>query len=147
MMAFVLPLLAGCALVAQNTVMAAMQARGLGLLSALIANSFVGLALLCTVALANEGSAAFADVARRLQLWFFAPGLLGTFFVFANLRSYHLIGAAPTVALATAAQMLSGLLLDAAGLHLFHPRTIDARAWVGAALLICGVALIVSRRT
>jgi transporter family-2 protein len=146
MMAFALPLLAGCALVAQNAVMAAMQARGLGMLSAFIANSLVGLTLLCAIALAKEGSAPFADMARRLQLWFVAPGLLGTFFVFASLRSYHSIGAAPTIALATAAQMLSGMLLDATGAHVLHPRPLDARAWVGAALLICGVALIVSRR-
>jgi bacterial/archaeal transporter family-2 protein len=147
MMAFALPLLAGCALVAQNAVMAAMQARGLGLVSALMVNSFVGLAFLGLVALATQGSAPFGDVARLAQAWFVIPGLLGTLFVFASLRSYHAIGAASTIALITAAQMLSGILLDATGAYVFHPRPLDARAWVGAALLICGVALIVSRRT
>jgi len=146
-MAFALPILAGCALVAQNVVMAAMQARGLGLLSALMVNSLVGFALLCGVAFTSDGGAAFADVARRLQLWFVVPGLLGTFFVFASLRSYRALGAAPTIALTTAAQMLSGMLLDATGAFVIHARPLDSRGWVGAALLICGVALLVSRRS
>jgi len=78
---------------------------------------------------------------------FWLPGFLGTFFVFASLRSYRALGAAPTIALITAAQMVLGLLFDATGAYVIQPRALGLRAWVGAALLICGVALIVSRRT
>ena len=94
-MAFALPVLAGCALVAQNVVMAAMLARGLGLLFALIMNSLVGLVLLCGVALMSDSGASLTYSARRLQPWFFASGLLGMFFVFASLRSYRAAGSAP----------------------------------------------------
>jgi transporter family-2 protein len=146
-MAFALPVLAGCALVAQNVVMAAMLARGHGLLFALIMNSLVGLVLLCGVALMSDSGASLTDAARRLQPWFLASGLLGTFFVFASLRSYRALGAAPTIALITAAQMVLGLLFDATGAYVIQPRALGLGAWVGAALLICGVALIVSRRT
>lgn len=145
--AFALPILAGCALVAQTAVMALIQARGLSLVSTLIVNSFVGLAFLSLVALATQGSAPFGDIARLAQAWFVVPGLLGTLFVFASLRSYGAIGAASTIALITGAQMLSGLILDAWGAHLFRPRPLDVRAWIGATLLICGVALLVSRRS
>jgi transporter family-2 protein len=146
-MEFALPVLAGCALVAQNVVMTAMLARGLGLLPALIMNSLVGLVLLCGVALMSDCGASLTDAARRLQPWFVASGVLGSFFVFASLRSYGALGAAPTIALITGAQMLFGMLFDATGAYVIEPRALGLRAWLGAALLICGVALIVSRRT
>ena len=120
-MTFVLPVLAGCALVAQNVVMAAMLARGLGLLFALIMNSLVGLVLLCSVALMSDSGASLTDEARWLQPWFLASGLLGTVFVFASLRSYRALGAAPTIALITAAQMILGLLFDATGAYVIQP--------------------------
>ena len=148
-MAFALPVLAGCARWSRRTSsLAAMLARGLGLLFALIMNSLVGLLLLCGVALAGDGGASLTDAARRLQPWFLASGLLGTFFVFASLRSYRALGVSPgNPALITAAQMVLGLLFDATGAYVIQPKALGLGAWVGAALLICGVALIVSRRT
>ena len=138
---FFLLVAASAALVVQNVLMTKISAAASSVLVALLMNSAVGVVLLSALLVRKGGVAEIADVFRP---WFLIPGLLGTFFVFASISGYKTLGAAPTIAILVASQLVFGLIWDLSrSEHVSLQSFMTAVA--GAGLLICGVCLIVSR--
>jgi transporter family-2 protein len=140
--AIVLALAGGAALAVQYAIMLAVMERGVGLASALIVNSAVGLLALCMVEATRAGPHFVLEIAARARPWFALPGLLGTFFVFASLYGYKHQGAAATIVLVVAAQLVTGMVLDGLGLT-GAVRPIGAATLLGAGLLVAGAFLVV----
>lgn len=135
---------AGATLVAQNLVMAKITSATSSVLAALMMNSAVGLALLSALMMWHAGIGGVGEIAKTFRPWFLIPGLLGTFFVFASISGYLYLGAAPTIAILVASQLLFGLAWDisrADDLSLQGLMTVA----LGAGFLVCGVVIIVWR--
>ncbi|KVO54094.1 DMT family transporter [Burkholderia stagnalis] len=133
---------AGAAIVAQNALMARITASSSTVLIALVMNSVVGLVLLAALLFARSGAAGFGEIARSFRAWSLLPGLLGSFFVFASLTGYQRFGAATTIAVVVASQLVFGLLMDAARAQ---PQQPSLQALAGAGLLVLGAFLVASR--
>nr|WP_263283468.1 DMT family transporter [Escherichia coli] len=71
----------------------------------------------------------------RPRSWTLIPGLLGSFFVFASISGYQNVGAATTIAVLVASQLIGGLVLD-----IFRSHGVPLRALFGP---ICGAILLV----
>lgn len=86
-----------------------------------------------------------ANWCPTLRWWTLIPGLLGSFFVFASISGYQNVGAATTIAVLVASQLIGGLVLD-----IFRSHGVPLRALIGpicgAILLVVG-AWLVARRT
>lgn len=140
-MQLVAPLLlvaAGLALIVQNLIMSATTDRVSSLLIPLVMNSAVGLVLLGGLLLWQGGISALREmvaVARPINV---IPGLLGSFFVFASLTGYRLIGAASTIAILVASQLMFGLVVD-----FIRGGSLSFAPVLGVALLIIGSCLVV----
>jgi transporter family-2 protein len=141
----VFPLLvaAGVALVFQNLLMVKITQSVSTVLITLAINSAVGLVLLLASLLARKGLAGLGEMVQAMQPWLVLPGLLGSFFVFAGIMGYQSIGAAATIAVLVASQLLTGMLVQARQTHALP----DVSALLGAVLLMAGVVLILRART
>ena len=135
---------AGAALVAQNLLMAKITGLAPTVLVALLLNSAVGLLLLTALLLRKTGLSGISELTALFRLWFIIPGILGTFFVYASITGYQSIGAAPTIATLVASQLLFGLAWDMSRSDRLT-RADLLPAMIGAALLIAGAVLILSR--
>ncbi|TRW98728.1 EamA-like transporter family protein [Paracoccus sp. M683] len=135
---------AGAALVVQNIIMMQMSVRASTILIVLLMNSAVGLVLLSALLIARTGFGGIRELVSGFQPWAILPGLLGTFFVFASLLGYQRVGAAATVSILVASQLLLGLTVDLARTGSPSPVT-HLPSLVGAALLVLGAYLVVSR--
>jgi transporter family-2 protein len=129
---------AGVALVVQNAVMTRIAAAS-GILVALALNSAVGLAALLIALVGRTGFGGFLDLAGAFRLRALLPGLLGSFFVFASVQGYRTLGAAPTIAVLVASQLVTGLAADAMAVGF---RAAPMRPLLGAALLVAGAVLV-----
>jgi transporter family-2 protein len=78
-------------------------------------------------------------------LWAVLPGLLGSFFVFAGIVGYQRVGAATTIGVLVASQLVAGLAADAfkSGAAPMRPSVVTL---AGAALLILGAFLVARER-
>lgn len=135
---------AGAALVAQNLLMTKITGAASTVLVALLMNATVGLALLSALLLRKTGLSGLSEVAGMFRLWFVIPGLLGTFFVYASISGYQTVGAAPTIAVLVASQLVFGLAWDFSQMDKITFQG-AVTATLGAGLLICGAVIIVSR--
>jgi transporter family-2 protein len=140
----VFPLLvaAGVALVLQNLLMVKITQSVSTVLITLAINSAVGLVLLLASLLARKGVAGLGEMVQAMQPWLVLPGLLGSFFVFAGIMGYQSIGAAATIAVLVASQLITGLLVQARQTHALP----DTGSLLGAVLLMAGVVLILRAR-
>lgn len=136
---------AGVALVAQNLLMVRLTEAASSVVITLLINSVVGLTLLLTVLLARNGLPGLAEAASLIRPWSVLPGLLGTFFVFAGILGYQRVGAATTIAVLVASQLVAGLAADWFKGEMGSMRP-DASSLIGAALLIVGAFLIARER-
>lgn len=135
---------AGAALVVQNLLMAKITGVASSVLVALLMNSAVGLVLLSALILRKTGVGGLNEIAGVFRFWFVIPGLLGTFFVYASITGYQTVGAAPTIAVLVASQLVFGLVWDFSQMdEISFQGTLTAT--LGAGLLICGAFIIVSR--
>lgn len=134
---------AGAALIAQNLIMASTSTRASTLLIPLLLNSAVGLTLLSLLLLWQGGASGLRELVATTRPVTLVPGLLGTFFVFASLMGYRTLGAAPTIALLVASQLVVGLAVD---LYRADPPRLALTPMLGAALLILGACLILFRK-
>ncbi len=81
-----------------------------------------------------------------MKWWTLIPGLLGSFFVFASISGYQNVGAATTIAVLVASQLVGGV--D----HGFSsaPTALPVRALIGplcgAVMLVVGAWLVAARR-
>ena len=136
---------AGIALVVQNLMMVRITATVSTILITLVINSVGGLTVLLLVLLWRNGTAAIVETVGPIQPWSVLPGLLGSFFVFSGIYGYQRIGAASTIALLVARQLVAGLAIDIGRSTPSNPNA-NGLAIFGAALLVSG-AFLVARRT
>ncbi|WP_232816602.1 DMT family transporter [Paracoccus zhejiangensis] len=134
---------AGAALVAQNLLMARITGSVSTVLIALVMNSAVGLVLLSLLLLRKAGIGGIGEIVTAFRPWFLIPGLLGSYFVFASITGYQRLGAAPTIAILVASQLVIGLAWDLTRSGNLTLQGILTAA-LGASLLVAGVVIILS---
>lgn len=136
---------AGVGLVVQNSIMVRITQTSSTILIAMLLNSLVGIVLFVTILWFKQGAAGFGELVASVRWWTLIPGLLGSFFVFASISGYQNVGAATTIAVLVASQLIGGLALDIARSH-----GVTLRAMVGPAfgtlLLVIGAWLIAKRQ-
>ena len=141
---FGLLIAAGAAIVAQNLLMAHMTGIVSTILITLVINSAVGLVALLVLLFARTGLSGIGEAIGTFRLWSVLPGLLGSFFVFASIVGYQRLGAAATISILVASQLIFGLAIDMARSH-----TADVQSYLpsilGAGLLVSGAFLVASR--
>ncbi len=72
----------------------------------------VGIVLFVSILWFKQGMAGFGELVSSVRWWTLIPGLLGSFFVFASISGYQNVGAATTIAVLVASQLIGGLALD-----------------------------------
>ncbi|EBP4181200.1 DMT family transporter [Salmonella enterica subsp. diarizonae] len=136
---------AGVGLVVQNSIMVRITQTSSTILIAMLLNSLVGIVLFVTILWLKQGAAGFGELLASVRWWTLIPGLLGSFFVFASISGYQNVGAATTIAVLVASQLIGGLALDIARSHGVTLRAMVGPAF-GALLLVIGAWLIAKRQ-
>ncbi|HEX4502521.1 MAG TPA: DMT family transporter [Scandinavium sp.] len=126
---------AGIGLVIQNTLMVKITQSASTILIAMLLNSLVGIVLFVSILLIKHGLSGFQELASNVKWWTLIPGLLGSFFVFASISGYQYVGAATTIAVLVASQLIGGLAMD-----ILRQQGIPWRALIGP---ICGAVMLV----
>ncbi|MBB1200788.1 DMT family transporter [Enterobacteriaceae bacterium 89] len=136
---------AGIGLVVQNTLMVRITQSASTILIAMLLNSLVGIVLFVSILLIKHGISGFQELASNIKWWTLIPGLLGSFFVFASISGYQYVGAATTIAVLVASQLIGGLAMD-----IVRHQGIPWRALVGpvfgAVMLVVGAWLVARRQ-
>ncbi len=101
----------------------------------MLLNSLVGIVLFVSILWFKQGMEGFGELVSSVRWWTLIPGLLGSFFVFASISGYQNVGAATTIAVLVASQLIGGLVLD-----IFRSHGVPLRALIGP---ICGAILLV----
>ncbi|MDA3131256.1 EamA-like transporter family protein [Atlantibacter hermannii] len=136
---------AGIGLVVQNTIMVRITQSASTILIAMLLNSLVGIVLFTGILLARNGLAGVQELFATVRWWTLIPGLLGSFFVFASITGYQNVGAATTIAVLVASQLIGGLVMDIARSHGVPLRAMIGPA-IGAVLLVIGAWLVARRQ-
>ncbi|AZI87638.1 DMT family transporter [Kosakonia sp. CCTCC M2018092] len=126
---------AGIGLVIQNTLMVRITQSSSTILIAMLLNSLVGIVLFVSILLIKQGVGGFQELVASVKWWTLIPGLLGSFFVFASISGYQNVGAATTIAVLIASQLIGGLVMD-----VVKSEGVALRALVGP---VCGAVLLV----
>ncbi|MDZ4033121.1 DMT family transporter [Kluyvera ascorbata] len=136
---------AGIGLVIQNTLMVRITQSASTILVAMLLNSLVGIVLFVSILLIKHGLAGVSELVATIKWWTLIPGLLGSFFVFASISGYQYVGAATTIAVLVASQLIGGLVMD-----VFRSHGVPWRALIGpvcgAVMLIVGAWLVAKRQ-
>ena len=136
---------AGVGLVLQNTLMVRITQSASTILIAMLLNSLVGIVIFVTILLLKHGAAGCQELAISVKWWTLIPGLLGSFFVFASISGYQNVGAATTIAVLIASQLVGALVID-----LIRAHHVPLRALVGplcgAVMLVVGAWLVARRQ-
>ena len=127
---------AGFGLVIQNTLMVRITQNASTILIAMLLNSLVGIVLFVSILWIKHGTGGFQELAASVKWWTLIPGLLGSFFVFASISGYQYVGAATTIAVLVASQLIGGLVMD-----VLRSQGIPWRALVGP---VCGAVMLVA---
>ena len=136
---------AGIGLVVQNTLMVRITQSSSTILIAMLLNSLVGIVLFVSILLLKQGAAGFSELAATVRWWTLIPGLLGSFFVFASISGYQNVGAATTIAVLVASQLIGGLVMDVLRSHGVPLRAL-AGPVCGAVMLVVGAWLVARRQ-
>lgn len=126
---------AGIGLVVQNTLMVRITQSSSTILIAMLLNSLVGIVLFVSILLIKQGVGGFQELVASVKWWTLIPGLLGSFFVFASISGYQNVGAAITIAVLIASQLIGGLVMD-----VVKSEGVALRALIGP---VCGAVLLV----
>jgi len=126
---------AGIGLVIQNTLMVRITQSSSTILIAMLLNSLVGIVLFVSILLIKQGVGGFQELVASVKWWTLIPGLLGSFFVFASISGYQNVGAATTIAVLIASQLIGGLVMD-----VVKSEGVALRALIGP---VCGAVLLV----
>ena len=105
------------------------------ILIAMLLNSLVGIVLFVSILLIKNGVAGFSELVHTVRWWTLIPGLLGSFFVFASISGYQYVGAATTIAVLVASQLIGGLVMD-----VVRSQGVPLKALIGP---VCGAVLLV----
>ena len=136
---------AGIGLVIQNTLMVRITQSASTILVAMLLNSLVGIVLFVTILLIKHGLSGVNELVSTIKWWTLIPGLLGSFFVFASISGYQYVGAATTIAVLVASQLIGGLVMDIVKSHGIHWRALVGPV-CGAVMLIIGAWLVAKRQ-
>lgn len=136
---------AGIGLVIQNTLMVRITQSASTILVAMLLNSLVGIVLFVTILLIKHGLSGVNELVSTIKWWTLIPGLLGSFFVFASISGYQYVGAATTIAVLVASQLIGGLVMDIVKSHGIHWRALVGPV-CGAVMLIIGAWLVARRQ-
>lgn len=136
---------AGIGLVVQNMIMVRITQSASTILIAMLLNSLVGIVLFTGILLARNGLVGVQELFATVRWWTLIPGLLGSFFVFASITGYQNLGAATTIAVLVASQLIGGLVMDIARSHGVPLRAMIGPA-IGAVLLVIGAWLVARRQ-
>jgi bacterial/archaeal transporter family-2 protein len=82
---------------------------------------------------------------QQAQWWEWTGGLFGAFFVTMTIIAVPRIGTAATMAIAIAAQLATGLLLDHFGMFGYRGVPFDSKRLLGVVLLLLGAYLVMRR--
>lgn len=126
---------AGIGLVVQNTLMVRITQSASTILIAMLLNSLVGIVLFVSILLIKHGVAGFQELYASVKWWTLIPGLLGSFFVFASISGYQYVGAATTIAVLVASQLIGGMVMD-----VVRSQGVALKALIGP---VCGAVLLV----
>lgn len=126
---------AGIGLVIQNTLMVRITQASSTILIAMLLNSLVGIVLFVSILLIKQGVGGFQELVGSVKWCTLIPGLLGSFFVFASISGYQNVGAATTIAVLIASQLIGGLVMD-----VVKSEGVALRALIGP---VCGAVLLV----
>ncbi|XTZ40391.1 DMT family transporter [Salmonella enterica] len=136
---------AGIGLVVQNLLMVRITQSASTILIAMLLNSLVGIVLFVSILLYKYGVGGFQELYTNIKWWTLIPGLLGSFFVFASISGYQYVGAATTIAVLVASQLIGGLVMD-----IVRSQGLALRVLIGplcgAVLLVIGAWLIARRQ-
>lgn len=136
----ILLIAAGAALVLQNLLMVQITSGVSTVLITLLVNSAVGFFILLGLLLGRSGVAGLGEAVGALRYWSLLPGVLGSFVVFASISGYQRLGAAATISLLIASQLVVGLGVDAV-----RSGGIGVSSVVGMGMLVAGAWLVASR--
>ena len=136
---------AGIGLVIQNTLMVRITQSASTILVAMLLNSLVGIVLFVSILLIKHGLAGVSELVATIKWWTLIPGLLGSFFVFASISGYQYVGAATTIAVLVASQLIGGLAMDVVRSHGVPWRALVGPV-CGAVMLIVGAWLVAKRQ-
>ena len=136
---------AGVGLVVQNTLMVRITQSASTILIAMLLNSLVGIVLFVSILLIKQGFSGFGELAATIRWWTLIPGLLGSFFVFASISGYQNVGAATTIAVLVASQLIGGLVMDILKSHGVPLRALIGPG-CGAVMLVVGAWLVARRQ-
>lgn len=136
---------AGIGLVIQNTLMVRITQSASTILVAMLLNSLVGIVLFVSILLIKHGLAGVSELVSTIKWWTLIPGLLGSFFVFASISGYQYVGAATTIAVLVASQLIGGLAMDIVRSHGIPWRALVGPV-CGAVMLIIGAWLVARRQ-
>ena len=136
---------AGIGLVVQNMLMVRITQSSSTILIAMMLNSLVGIVLFVSILLIKQGFSGFGELAATIRWWTLVPGLLGSFFVFASISGYQNVGAATTIAVLVASQLIGGLVMDILKSHGVPLRALIGPG-CGAVMLVVGAWLVARRQ-
>jgi bacterial/archaeal transporter family-2 protein len=136
-------MLCGGAMVAIQPSINARLAQKIGLIESATISFAVGTIALLLVAVA-VGRGDWRGL-QQAQWWEWTGGLFGAFFVSMTILAVPRIGTAATMAIAIAAQLATGLLLDHFGLFGYRGVPFDGKRLLGIVLLLAGAYLVMRR--
>src|SRR5699024_716527 len=135
---------AGIGLVVQNTLMVRITQTSSTILIAMLLNSLVGIVLVVSILWFKQGMAGVGELVSSVRWWTFFPGLLVSFLVLTSISGYQNVGAATTIAVQVASQLIGGLVLDIFRSEGFPLRALSGPS-CGAILLVLGAWLVARR--
>jgi transporter family-2 protein len=141
-MPVLLGLVAGGALAVQFSVNAQLRNFVGGPLVAATTSFFLGTLALLIASLVFRQSWPLGNAVTYAPWWVWAGGLLGAFYVLVTIILVPRIGAAATVGLILAGQVIASVVIDHFGLIQVPVHTLSAPRLTGTVLIIAGVALV-----
>lgn len=134
--------LAGAALAVQFSVNAHLRSFVGGPTVAAVISFFIGMVALALIALFSGQQWPISGAVARAPWWVWIGGLLGAYYVFATIVLVPRVGAATTVGLILAGQVVASLIIDHFGLIRVSVHELSMPRILGAVLIIAGVALV-----
>ncbi|MDV3384667.1 DMT family transporter [Klebsiella pneumoniae] len=107
----------GVGLVVQNTLMVRITQSASTILIAMLLNSLVGIVIFVTMLLLRQGVAKLSGAGPEREVVDADPRPAGVLFVFASISGYQNVGAATTIAVLVASQLVGGLIMDLVRAH------------------------------
>ncbi len=133
---------AGAALPVQFSINAVLRGFVGGPAVAAAISFFGGTLALVVVALVLRESWPLGEAVARAPWWVWVGGLLGALYVLATIVVIPRLGAATTVGLILAGQVLASIVIDHFGLIRVPVHELNIPRFAGAVLIVVGVALV-----